>query len=320
MIISKTGSAGGERAARMRRLVVGCCIGFGSLVSLSCVQGATDTPTPAVDYKTLPQNPAFAANPSQAAATGMQAGDVSGAPTSASEPAAASGATPPTAAAAPGDASAPSSAGPAGVKPNAGTAGAGPSVGVAGTTVAGAAGTAAMGGSIAGAPATQPAAGRPTVLTLEFTTKTQKGKYAPKNVGAAWVETLNGKWIHTLYYWAGMPNDSHLTRYNAAGGPNYATSGAVAKALGLPAYTTKPPADVVAGPTLDMHKMHAGAMWNLKNMQAMEVPDGDYRVVIELTEVDATGKSQEVPFTKGPMPLEITMDFEFYPGVKLTLK
>jgi hypothetical protein len=316
MMISNTGSAGGNRAARMRRLAVGCVLGFGSAASLSCGQGTTDTPTPVVDYKTIPQNPAFAANPPQSAATGTQAGDVSGVPTSASEPAPGSGATPPTAAEAPGDASAPSSSGPAGVKP---TAGAGPSAGVAGTAVAGAAGAAAMGG-VAGAPATQPAAGRPTALTLEFTTKTQKGKYAPKNVGAAWVETLNGKWIHTLYYWAGMPNDSHLTRYNAAGGPNYATSGALAKALGLPAYTTKPPADVVAGPTLDMHKTHAGAMWNLKNMQGMEAPDGDYRVVIELTEVDATGKSQEVPFTKGAMPVEIMMDFDFYPGVKLSLK
>jgi hypothetical protein len=165
-----------------------------------------------------------------------------------------------------------------------------------------------------------PPTARPMILTLEFTTKTQRGRYAPKNVGAAWVETTNGKWVHTLEYWAGKPNDAHLTRYNAAGGPNYATSGELARVLGLPPYTTKPPADVVAGPTLDMHKMHTGSMWNLKDATGKEVADGMYRVVIELTEVDSTGKSQEIPFAKGATPVSVMMDYEFYSGVKLNLK
>jgi hypothetical protein len=212
-------------------------------------------------------------------------------------------------------AAAASAAGTAAIAPLAGTS--------AMSQTGGTGGTMAMAMPQAGAPGMPeqpPPAAKPTTLTLDFTTKTQRGRYAPKNVGAAWVETTNGKWVHTLEYWAGKPNDAHLTRYNAAGGPNYATNGELARVLGLPPYTTKPPADVVAGPTLDMHKMHSGSMWNLKDATGKEVADGMYRVVIELTEVDSTGKSQEIPFVKGAMPVSLMMDYEFYSGVKLNLK
>jgi hypothetical protein len=185
---------------------------------------------------------------------------------------------------------------------------------------AGAMATATPQAGAAGMAEQPPPAAKPMTLTLEFTTKTQRGRYAPKNVGAAWVETTNGKWVHTLEYWAGKPNDAHLTRYNAAGGPNYATSGELARVLGLPPYTTKPPADVVAGPTLDMHKTHTGSVWNFKDATGKDVADGMYRVVIELTEVDSAGKSQEIPFVKGAMPVSLMMDYEFYSGVKLDLK
>jgi hypothetical protein len=276
---------------------------------------ATKTPQPLVDYKTIPPNPAFT-SPVAGASAATQDSPATGDPGSGviqpSMPA--EGAAGMTGGTLPPMAATASAAGTAAIAPVAGTS--------AMSQAGGNGGTMAMATPQAGAPgmAEQPPAAKPTTLTLDFMTKTQRGRYAPKNVGAAWVETTNGKWVHTLEYWAGKPNDAHLTRYNAAGGPNYATNGELARVLGLPPYTTKPPADVVAGPTLDMHKLHSGSMWNLKDATGKEVADGMYRVVIELTEVDSTGKSQEIPFVKGAMPVSLMMDYEFYSGVKLTLK
>lgn len=184
--------------------------------------------------------------------------------------------------------------------------------GAAAPIMMGAAGTGSMMGA-AGA-ATPPAGGaEPTMLTFQVTTKTQGMKYAPKNVGAVWVEDTNGKWIHTLEYWGGFPNGTHLTRYSKAGGPDYELF------FGTPA--TPVPADTISGATLNMHKAHTGEKWNLKDSKGTVIADGNYRVVIEVTEDAVTGTPQEVPFTKGPMPVTMMpADAPYYTGMQLTLQ
>jgi hypothetical protein len=160
-----------------------------------------------------------------------------------------------------------------------------------------------------------------TKLTLEFTTKTYGGNRAPQNIGAVWVEDSNGKWIYTLEYWGSIPNDQHLSRYVSSGGPDYAFNvpGELQGVL-PPGYVTQPPPDVVTGATLATHKQHMAA-WNFKDKAGMVVPDGAYRIVIEISEQEKTEKSTEVPFMQGAMPgSTMPPDGDIATGMKLTLQ
>jgi hypothetical protein len=155
-----------------------------------------------------------------------------------------------------------------------------------------------------------------TKLTLEFTTKTYGGKYAPVNVGAAWVADASGKWVYTLEMWCGWQNTKHLMVYDSAGGPDY-SSGLFPGTFA----SSKPPADVIASATLKTHKTHTGASWSLKDSKGASVPDGMYKLMIELTEQEDSGKTLEVPFMVGapPGPV-IAMDSAVFTGVKITLQ
>jgi hypothetical protein len=187
--------------------------------------------------------------------------------------------------------------GPAPVK---GTGGAPSTMNTGGTSATGTGGASGM---------TPPATGaKPTMLTFQVTTVTQAGRYAPKNVGAIWVEDMAGKWIHTLEYWNSFANSGWLTRYSGASGPAY-----------LPFFSTAP-ADVVTGATLPSHKAHNG-MWNLKDASGAAIADGAYKLVIEVTEYSGTGKSHEYPFTVGAAATPPTVaDDQYYTGAQLTLK
>jgi hypothetical protein len=156
------------------------------------------------------------------------------------------------------------------------------------------------------------------MLTFEFTSKALGGKWGPKNVGAVWVEDTSGKWIHTLEFWARTPNDKWISRYIKDGGPDYAQAGDLDTLFGIKSTNPQPPADVVSGPTLNMPAAHTKESWSLKDL-----PDGAYKLVIEVTETDMAnaGKVQEIPFTKGPMPvMDMPADTQYYTGMKLTLQ
>lgn len=154
---------------------------------------------------------------------------------------------------------------------------------------------------------------RPTVLTFEFTSVTQNGRYAPDNVGAVWVESASGQWVHTLEFWGNVPNGSHLNRYLSVSGPDYGSF------FGIPV-TTVPP-DVVTTATLHMHKTHTGLSWNLENASGAAVPDGTYTLVIELTEAEAAGQFLEIPFVIGASATAPTLPSSpYYTGIKLTLQ
>jgi hypothetical protein len=114
---------------------------------------------------------------------------------------------------------------------------------------------------------------RPTRLVLDFTTVTLAGKFAPRNVGAAWVADAQGKWVHTFELWSG-PNFQVLAAYFAAGGPNY---------LPFLGSVTAPP-DVVTRATQARHAPHPTETWNLLDASGNEVPDGNYSIMIEVAE------------------------------------
>lgn len=163
------------------------------------------------------------------------------------------------------------------------------------------------------APEEMPSGPAPTMLTFAYTTRTQDGEYAPDNVGAVWVEDASGKWIHTLEYWGNVPNGSHLSRYSRAGGPDYGAFFGIR--------SVKPPPDTITSATLHMHKSHTGLSWDLKDKSGADVPDGMYKLVIELTEEEAAGEFLEIAFMKGPEAAEIAPpDTPYYTGMTLTLR
>lgn len=132
-----------------------------------------------------------------------------------------------------------------------------------------------------------------TKLTVDFTTKSYGGEYGPVNLGVVWVEDASGKWVYTLEMWCGWQNTKSLSPYNMSGGADYSVG------LFPGTHTTMPPSDVVTAATLRQHKTHSGAHWSFKDSDGKEVPDGMYKLMLEVTEQEDAGKVLEVPFMKG---------------------
>jgi hypothetical protein len=174
--------------------------------------------------------------------------------------------------------------------PDAGGAGANPGGAGVDAGSAGAAADAASGTDATFAPGdagqadAAPLEPPPTQLTFDVLTRSLDGWYAPRNIGAIWIESASGTWIKTLAVWA-LIRERYLTRFRAASKGNRV--------------------DAVTSATLNQHTTHH-VTWDLADVNGSPVPDGEYRVVIELTDQDSTGDSTVIPFTKGPAPLELT--------------
>jgi len=125
---------------------------------------------------------------------------------------------------------------------------------------------------------------RPTGLTFRVTTAPYGGRYAPKNIGAIWVETSTGTFVKTLKRWARI-RARYLTRF-AASSRNDLT-------------------DAVTGATLARHTSHE-VKWNLTDRAKASVKDGQYRLAIEMTDRDGPGALLYVPFTFGASPARLT--------------
>lgn len=122
--------------------------------------------------------------------------------------------------------------------------------------------------------------------TLEVTVRTTPagGRFAPRNVGAIWIEQADGTFVRTLERW-GQTRVRWLKRFLAATNNNVV--------------------DAVTGATRTSHTTHA-LTWDLVGLELCEIPNGDYRVVMELTDGNMTGPSLEIPFTKGTTPIMLT--------------
>ncbi|MET0340910.1 MAG: DUF2271 domain-containing protein [Polyangiales bacterium] len=131
---------------------------------------------------------------------------------------------------------------------------------------------------------TAPAA--PAGLTLYFRvqTKAYGGKYAPRNIGAIWVERAEGGYVKTLERWAGT-RAMFLRNWRASARDDLT--------------------DAITGATLATHTVHE-VRWNFTDVAGAVVPDGNYRLAMETTDRDATGAVHYVPFVKsgtpGPLP------------------
>ena len=154
-----------------------------------------------------------------------------------------------------------------------------------------------------------------TKLKVQFTTKSYGGMYQPVNLGAVWVEDASGKWVYTLEMWCGWQNTKSLKPYNSAGGADYSVG------LFPGSFTTMPPMDVVTSATLRQHKPHNSGAWSLKDSKGAEVPDGMYKLKLEVTEQEDEGKVLEVPFMKGAAPGPIAApDSAVFTNLKIELQ
>ena len=151
-----------------------------------------------------------------------------------------------------------------------------PSAGAGGAATGGA-GSSGAGASAAGsggAGQSAPSAGIST-LTFDVTTLSQGGKYSPKNIGAIWVQNSAGSFVKSLELWA-KQRRRYLSKYNAAVG----ATGAV---------------DIVASATLTSHKTHH-VSWNLQDRTGARVQDGQYSLLVEVTDYDGPGKWYSIDF------------------------
>lgn len=108
-------------------------------------------------------------------------------------------------------------------------------------------------------------------------TTTYSGHYAPRHVLAIWVENSSGTFVKTLVL-------------NAAARKQYLTNWIKASAQN----TT----DASTGATLNAHSSHS-VTWNLKDKSGTTVSNGSYKLCVEYTEDNATGKCSRFDFTVG---------------------
>lgn len=207
-------------------------------------------------------------------------------------------------------------AGTGGTLPTAGTSGGGNagSGGVAGSgAVAGTGGVAGIGGvagtdgfagigGVAGTTATAGTGGGGAPLgsmTFDVLTHSQNGEYAPRNVGAIWIETATGQFVKTLEVWAFI-RASHLTKWRAEAQSNQV--------------------DAVASATLSQHKTHH-VTWNMTDASGNAVAAGAYKIIIEVTDHNGSGQFQSVDFNVGAGAMTLMPpDATYYTGMQLVLQ
>jgi hypothetical protein len=141
-------------------------------------------------------------------------------------------------------------------------------------------------------PATTESAG---TLTVTVTTKPSGGRYAPRNIGAIWIETGSGQFVKTLERWAGV-RAADLRAWNAAsGGWGFSFFGIGA--------TTPDQMDAITAATLRTHQQHM-VSWDMIDNDGQVVPDGPYVVKVEVADDrSVVGQAQ---FDKGAAPVDIS--------------
>ncbi|MDH5673310.1 MAG: DUF2271 domain-containing protein [Myxococcales bacterium] len=133
-------------------------------------------------------------------------------------------------------------------------------------------------------------------LSIQFTTIGYGGEYAPKNYGAVWIEAQDGTFIKTVKRWAGDLHAGDLVTWTAAsGGWGFALFGGG---------SSPDMVDAISSATLQAHQEHM-VSWNMKDANQAVVPDGNYTLVLEITESrarDLAGPVMRIDFTKGTEP------------------
>jgi hypothetical protein len=122
-----------------------------------------------------------------------------------------------------------------------------------------------------------------SALHIEVRTSAFGGRFAPKNVGAIWIEDTAGAYVKTVELW-GQTRAKWLVRFQAAASGNVV--------------------DAVTGATLLSHGTHE-VTWNLTDLDGCEVANQTYQLLLELTDRSGEGASHVVPFDKGVAPADL---------------
>jgi hypothetical protein len=128
-------------------------------------------------------------------------------------------------------------------------------------------------------------------LTVSVATSSTGGNFAPRNILAIWIEDSSGKFVKTLLAYA-EKRKTYLNTWEAA------------TTLAGSAYNS---VDAITGATQSSHTTRT-CNWNGTDYSKTLVPDGDYKLRMELTDKNATGNTASFTFTKGPDPLKLTPD------------
>lgn len=125
-------------------------------------------------------------------------------------------------------------------------------------------------------------------LSVSVGTKSTGGNYSPKNVMAIWIENNSGKFIKTLLVY-GDKRKTHLNVWESSTSSAGSTFNSV---------------DAITGATQPNHGLRS-CNWDGTDFSRLNVPDGDYKLRIELTDKNATGNVASLNFTKGPNPYKL---------------
>lgn len=120
-------------------------------------------------------------------------------------------------------------------------------------------------------------------LAVRVRTTPFGGTFAPRNVGAIWVERADGTFVRTLKRWARV-RGRWLQRFNASARGNVV--------------------DAITSATLAAHTTHE-VSWDLLDFEDCEIDNGAYQVVFELTDRNGAGESLAIPFTKGDAAISL---------------
>ena len=120
-------------------------------------------------------------------------------------------------------------------------------------------------------------------LSVTATTSNAGGNYAPKNIVAIWIEDDQGHFVKTLLAYA-QNRITHLNTWEAS-----------TTAAGSPFNRV----DAITGATQPNHSTR-NCSWNGTDVNGSIVPDGTYRLRMELTDKNGTGNFSTFTFTKGP--------------------
>lgn len=123
---------------------------------------------------------------------------------------------------------------------------------------------------------------QPTVtgtLNLKFTTKATNGQFSPRHLLAVWITKQDGNFLKTLLLNAQNQHYIHyLGEWNS--------------------YSNGNKTDAITGATLSQHKERE-ITWDCLDVNGNTIPDGTYKVWIEMTEANANGPKYSFTFTKG---------------------
>jgi hypothetical protein len=126
-------------------------------------------------------------------------------------------------------------------------------------------------------------------LTVAYTTQTVDAFFAPRNCTAVWLETMDGKYVATIEVRCA------LRRYGLV----YWQERACIEELGPDATTSA---------TLKTHDTMHEVTWTGLDFEGKGVPDGMYKLHIEITETDKEpGELNVMVIEKGPSPFTLPL-------------